>query len=68
MKNPKKVNTMIRGFNRETSNVTAIRNNKREVIGWQFTARCGTNKKYYEEYFHDPRSAAIQAMETHQHR
>jgi hypothetical protein len=60
--------TAIKGFCGETAVVFAEMNKGRRTGAWVFEARCGTVKTFKPEYFHDPRGAAMAALERHRHK
>jgi hypothetical protein len=61
------INTVLKGFNRETASVTSVKDRYQQIIGWQFTGACGTKKVFLEQYYQDPHGMAIKAMEDHKH-
>jgi len=55
----------IKGFNREWTTVTIMRDRRGDVIGWSFASECGTVRNFTNSYWEDPHGAAMRAMETH---
>jgi hypothetical protein len=55
----------IKGFNRNWSAVTSIRDHGNNIIGYKFQCGCGTEKKYLNQNFYDPHGMGVKQMSVH---